>query len=435
MEDNWLLGLGFAFVGLFILIFSSWRWKKLYANTFIDDSVVAHRQRYRTYGIWGFIISMAGVGCIFESNISFMLVVGMAFGYSRAVFEPYFNASVVNDLTQLCLYLRPFSVDDQNVWANRRGFVKGFMRIPESIEKYLCQEMNEKIAQTFAIGNPNSCLPATFSTTNLYANDKEWKGAVATLAKKAQVIVVRIGDTEGCLWEITHCTENSLLNKTIFLIDDTEKLDLIKKKIEKKCTIDNAIFNNINTNFALFLDEQDEHWKAIPLNSKDDIKKLINLYLDSHKTLSNNLNSQKEENSVFKNTTQSSATPAKWWQIVSLAINPIAYCLFNKWPKRWWITLLAYSVIVIFISFIISFEIAEEVYDEDIQEGIFIVAFMFVWCFLMIPWLWLGPRVSWRCRNWGSRLLFANSNKSLTLWLVACSICITAISMLQVYVE
>lgn len=435
MEENWSFGLLFALVGLFILFFSLWRWKQLYANLFIDDNVVVHRKRYKTYGIWGFILFMAGIGCIFESNMFVIIVVGMAFGYSRAFFEPYFNASVVNNLTEICLYLRPFIVDDQNAWTNRNGYVKGFLRIPESIEKYLCQEMNEQISQTFAIGNPNSCLPSTFSTTNLYANENEWKKTVAALTKKAQVIVVRIGDTEGCLWEIAHCTENSMLNKTIFLIDDMGKLDLIRKELEQYCPIDKSVLKDINTNFALFIDEQSMHWTAISLCTRADIKILISAYLDSHKKLFAKLKRQKEENGVFKNATQSASTPIKRWQIVSLIINPIAYCLFNKWPKRWMITLLSYSVIAFILSFMISFSIAENEYDEEIQEGVFIMVYVIFWCLLMIPWIWVAPRVSWRCRNWGSKLLFTNSNKSLALWLLAFSICIIAISTLQIYVE
>ena len=434
MVNNWTIGLFFALVGLFILGFSSWRWNKLYTNTFIDDNVVAQRQRYRTYGMWGLILAMAGIGCIFESNYLWVLV-GITFGYSRVIFEPYSNTTGVKDLKEICLYLRPFNVDIQNAWVNRNGFVKGYLGLPESIEKYLCQEMNEKIAQTFAIGNPNSSLPSTFSTTNIYANDKEWKETVATLAQRAQVIVVRIGDTEGCLWEIAHCSENSLLNKTIILIDDIGKLDLIKKELEQYHPLDKSTFKNVKTNFALFIDEQSEHWIAIPLFSKADINILISAYLDSHKTLLAKIKRRQEENGVFKNAVQLGATPAKWWQIVSLAMNPVAYCLFNKWPKRWLITLLIYSIASFLLCIATIIGITENVYDEEIGAGIFAVLFMFIYFIFMIPWFWLGPRVSWRCRNWGSKLLFAKSNKSLALWLLACSVCTMAISILQEFMK
>lgn len=434
IADNWSFGLFFALLGLLILAFSSWRWKQLYANTYIDDKSVSIRRRYRNIAIWGFIFFMSGSGCMIESNYFFILV-GIIISYSRAFFEPYYNSSIVNDLTELCLYLRPFNVDNQNALENRNGFVKGYMGIPESIEKYLCQKMNEKIAQTFAIGNPNSNLPSTYSTTNIYANDEEWKWAVATLANKSHVIVVRIGETEGCLWEITHCAENSLLNKTILLIDNMEKLKLIKEELDRYCLIDEKVIKDINTNFALFMDEQSAHWKAIPLISKNDIKKLMNLYIDSHKSLFAKLKHQKEDNGVFKNTVKSDSIPAKFWQIISLITNPVAYCLFNKWPIRWWLTLLIYSIAAFTSAFVISFGISEDIYDEETQEGVFAIVFIFVCCIMMIPWLWLGPKVSWRCRNWGSRLLFASSNKSLALWLLACSICVTAISMLQIFAE
>lgn len=438
MNNFSIISTGFILIGLLISLSSYWGWKKLYANNFINDEIVSNRQRFRTIGIWGMLLAMAGYDnlkySLDETSISSFIFVGIVMGgYSRIIFEPYFKASIAKDLTHFCLYLRPFYIDTQSVLKNKKGFVRGMFGFPETMEKHLCKRLNEQIAQTFAIGNPNSNLPTTFSTTNLYANNEEWKETIASLAKNAKVIIVRIGETEGCLWEVAHCIKNSLLNKTIFLVDEAGKLDIIKEEIEKVLPLDPLLSNSNNSRYALFLDGNCKKWIKTPMYSKADTKLVLNRFINSHGNLSQRLKNQQKENGVFKSSHSMGSTPSKFWQILSLTTNPIAYCLFNRWPKRWWITLIIYSLTVITLALNLGFSCIEEEMDEDSEMAFLAFVIAFVWSFLMLPWLWIAPRVSWRCGNWGSRHVFSKANRSLALWLTAYSLTAIVIFLFQLF--
>lgn len=409
----------FASVGLLIIVYYKLKWKKLYAGAYVDDIIVSARQRYRNFTIFGFILTFAAIGTYIDSSIAFMVIIGTLLSNSRVFFEPYFNASIANNLRDFCLYLRPFGTDSKL----KGGSTKGFMWLPEPIEKSLFELLNMKVAQSFAIGNPNECLPTTLSTTNIYANDSEWKDTVAKLCQNAKIIIFRVGDTEGCMWEIAHCVSNNYLNKTIFLIENNDMLDLIKKK--HGAIFSNVFLNAIENNFAyaLFWDNENGKWKTLQIKSKKNIHIIINSYIITHPHLRNFLIAQEKECGIFNVRSSKKDSPAIFWQSVSIMTNFLAYALFNEWPKRWWCAFIIYEI----ISFVTAFYIV----DVDSEVGIYVIVVVF--CMLSLPWLWLAPRISWRCRNWGSREVFAKTNRILALWLLLLSLCIIIICLFSLF--
>ena len=431
-----IISITFAIIGILLVIGSTKKWKKLSSDTYIDDKIVSKRQYYRNVAIWGLLVFMTSVE-FFQTEIEgataldSLFIVGMCIGYSRMFFEPYFKASVAEDIDDLCLYLRPFQVDKPNLYKSKKGYVKGFLGIPEPIEKLLCNQINKKVSHTFAIGDPNTNIPSTFSTTNLYANNEEWKDTISSLAKKAKIIIIRVGDTKGCLWEMEHCANNALLGKTMFILDDSEKLSLIKKKIGNIVSIETVIDKKIKTCFALFLDEKCKKWVIRRLNSNSEIKKCIDVYMNKHKSLKKELECQRKNNGVFNLSSPKGKTPAKRWQVLSLLVNPIGYAMFNKWSKRWAFFCIMYFVLVFILTLVAYGTISTQKVDEDVVSEIFVFYTLIIWIFFLLPWLWLGPRISWRCRNWGSRYIFAKTNRSLALWLMAYTLCSILISIIS----
>lgn len=407
-----------------MIIKSYSRWKILSNGIYIDDLIVAKRRQYRYTAVWGLLFIIASVRFLlfhylwqihlFPNSIA-MLLTAIALGYSRCFIEPYYSASIAKSIEHLCLYLRPFNTDNQSFLNQHSGFVTGVTGIPLKTERILCKELNRKIIQTFAIGNPNSNIPTTFSTSNIYANDSEWKDTIIELARKACVIVVKVGESEGCQWEINHCITNEYLRKTLFIVNEQQSLTILQEKISNINPITHTI-DNSPKNMALFIDEVTNEWNVVPLDTKSDVKNCIEEYIKKHPSLNSLIDKQKQRLGV-RNILKTKDVPAKWWQIFAFGTNIWAYCFLNKWPKRWVVALTGYFIFIfVFIIFGFLYIL------EDMDTVSLIIMFITI-SLLLIPWMWIAPKISWSSRVWPSREIFAQNNKSLFLWLCAFFIC------------
>jgi len=421
----------FALIGLFMIFFSYFTWRKLTNNTFIDDAIVKKRQMYKNITVIGILIFAAAIELYMttvegQSGSGFLIVIGMIFGYNRMFFEPYFNSSIVEDIDDLCLYLRPFNSDTKTGFKSK-GTIKGSFGFSEPIEKYLCKFLHKRIAQPFAIGNPGSCVPTTLSTTCIYASDDEWKQTIAILADKAKTIIVRVGQTEGCKWEIDHCIQQKHLNKIIFLVEDHNDMNFLRERMGFLNSID--ISDNINNGCKLiFFSQTTQKWEIRKITNRKDVNRAVEEFIGQNFSLMTDLKEKKNRKNVISKYDNDNRTPAKGWQIVSLMTNPVACFLFNKWPVRWIVLLIVYYIIglIIFVWAVIQF------WEEPILYGFIdwklLLAFIAFFAIISIPWLWIAPRISWRIPNWGSRRVFAKSNRSLAIWLLVYSASSMAIS-------
>lgn len=132
----------------------------------------------------------------------------------REAINPAESTSIIKDLENFCLYLRPFTTDKERTSSDNK--------LLNSLKKHI---------QPYAIGNPGMVLQ-NCAARRIYATHEEWKEAIDTLVKKAPFILIHIGYTEGCLWEFERCTMPDALKKTIFLIKAKKDLDLIGTKID-----------------------------------------------------------------------------------------------------------------------------------------------------------------------------------------------------------
>lgn len=414
----------FTSIGLLIMIESYHKWKTISSTLFIDDNIVAKRKRYRNLSIWGLLFVLAS-GYVFVHHLTWnygylpqtisMLFTGIAFGHFRCFIEPYYNATITSDIKDLCLYLRPFKVDHQNILNNPNGYISGNLEIPTKIEKVLCSELNKRVAQTFAIGNPQSNIPTIRETSNIYANDSEWKNTIISLCQKASIILIRVGLSDGCLWEINHCMNNYLLKKTIFLIEDRQTLRMINDRISPNIDLDENSLPNKSA-MLLYLDETKDRWNIRSIMSAKDIRNALKEYIDVHPC--SNPHDINAEEAKFP---QTNKIPALLWQILSFTTNAVSYCLFNKWPKKWLLIFAIYYLSAFVVCFTLRF-----FYNINIYTCMLVVST------LLSPWLYLGPKISWKCRNWGSEKLFSKSNRSLFLWQVAFFICVCAVMSIPI---
>lgn len=375
-------------------------WHKKYGMKYIDISLLPLRKKYRICSAFGLILFLTAILSfaeyigIIEDTWIFIVAPTMFMKYSRVFFEPYYTSDIVSELDELCLYLRPFDLTAKNksYWAY------DYIGIPESLEKLLCGELNNKIAKTFCIGDPNTAVPTTISSSTIYASDAEWTSVVEELCSKSKVIVLRVMDTEGCIWELKHCV-NKHINQTIFLLSDNKQLELLREYLDEK----NLELPNIEIKkdkcIALYVDYEQNRWCQIVLNRKKDIQNLINNYINSHNNIKKEIQKRNMLKSLIKEPFKIK-TNFEWSHCFSFLFQPFWYVIFNRWSKLWIGICVLYNLAFLILCFFID--------NLIVALCAFIVAF--------IVWLWLAPRISIAKNFWGTEKLTKEGNIVLCKW-------------------
>jgi hypothetical protein len=106
------------------------------------------------------------------------------------------------------LYLRSFQDDGVPVLDDGGStLARRFMALlaPQTPEQELAIILNQ-VGPVVAIGKPGEPLPE-LGAARLYVDDSRWQAEVATLMRRAALVVVRVGASPGVLWEIDQALE------------------------------------------------------------------------------------------------------------------------------------------------------------------------------------------------------------------------------------
>lgn len=292
------------------------------------------------------------------------------------------------------MYLRPFNSDGKISFGESQPF-----------EENIIGELNKSVAQCYAVGNPGSCIPTIKSAFNIYASDAEWQGVVRTMSNDAGVILMALGATDGCKWEITHCKRRNFLGKVLLFIRDSEALELAKKRLGVVTDI-----SVVDNPFLAYYDESTQLWNMIEVSSKGEVKNAIAQFVNSH----SNIKEVKEQNNKSWKEIISTKVSAPMWPFVLMTIlNPLFLMWFNNWPKKYKIVSVISFIIFLFIGLFIGDYLGGG--DEDIVLGI---AFFAILCWLIIFAI-LSKNISHNTYNWGSESVFRRMNISCCLWVIA----------------
>jgi hypothetical protein len=98
--------------------------------------------------------------------------------------------AAIEDLRPPIVYLRSFKADDKAQVSHSR---------PQTQEELLASLFSE-IGPFLAVGKPHEVLP-TLGALRQYVDEDRWEKVVTELMSRARVIVLRVGETEGLLWE------------------------------------------------------------------------------------------------------------------------------------------------------------------------------------------------------------------------------------------
>lgn len=209
-------------------------------------------------------------------------------------------------------------------------------------------------------------------------------------------------NTEGCIWELQHCI-NAYLNKTLFVVSDSQNLMILNKFLSKSNVAEpNFVFDEHGI-AALYLSEDTTQWHISILRSSFDINNVVK-YLTSNIDSVRNHILEKKKDSILVKPFKEQKVNSMWAHIVAFLLEPLWYIAYNRWPRIWTGLFVFYFI----ISLVVSLLLAEDLY--------LCLGYL---CLLLAPWIWLSPRVSSSCNQWGSKEVTRRANIFLMKWVIA----------------
>jgi len=101
----------------------------------------------------------------------------------------------------LVVYLRPFTTDEEAPEPLSIP-VFSFSRRKLSLKSYeeLLKKATRSLGPFIAVGKPGDKLPP-LGAARLYLDDADWQKTVTKILKRAQLVFIKLGTSEGLVWE------------------------------------------------------------------------------------------------------------------------------------------------------------------------------------------------------------------------------------------
>lgn len=119
---------------------------------------------------------------------------------------------MVKDVRPPVLYLRSFKDDSKTAR----------IVLSSTEEEQLAMVMGE-IGTFIALGRPDEEMPE-LGAARMYVDDDAWQETVSGLMLKAQLVVLRIGATEGFWWEVQRAVQQVKPERLLFLVPHDKNL-------------------------------------------------------------------------------------------------------------------------------------------------------------------------------------------------------------------
>ena len=121
------------------------------------------------------------------------------------------------------LYLRGFETDDYS--SETKQLKKSRKRNSRFSEYYFTRVLQTK--ETVCAVGMTKEVEAPIGAQRVYLDDDTWQEDVLDLMRAAKEIYILVDDRPSCIWEIAQSL--SMLDKTIFLVDEREKYDKVRQ--------------------------------------------------------------------------------------------------------------------------------------------------------------------------------------------------------------
>lgn len=121
------------------------------------------------------------------------------------------------------LYLRGFN--DDHPFGEEVGTMEKFN------EALFAEVMELALGMPLCALGMTKEIDAPVGAIRVYVDDKTWQDHVLELMNKAEKIFILINTRKSCIWEIEK--SKSMLDKTIFIVDDIDRYSNVKKYIDE----------------------------------------------------------------------------------------------------------------------------------------------------------------------------------------------------------
>lgn len=262
--------------------------------------------------------------------LSFIFVVVIVYNlrFIRTFCQPIFTKGAIEKLHEFILYLRPFKEDGGN------------------IEKLIKEFANETFPAV-SIANPHSIIQG-IDSDKIFTDDYEWKSAVHECMSKSIYTIIKVGRTEGCMWELDRCKEGTYV-KTIFIISSNDAYEIFRKFV-KAFQPNNLVPIYNGRQQAYFLENPTNiySWKTYPINDKKDVKQVISQFIANRNNISSSLEYSYEYKShPFKSLINDNCFPKNFGWLSFAGFSLISFPFIGRLKWQYWVTLVPLAIILI----------------------------------------------------------------------------------------
>lgn len=317
-----------------------------------------------------------------NSGIKAALVVTIAVFFAdnilNRIASEIYTYDDIRDLDKFCLYLRSFNIDKNQE------------------EKLICK-MTRNLYPVYAIGDPNRVLQPN-GAERIYVTDEIWQDVVKDLSNRSKLILLRIGQTDGTMWEITNIIDSKLIKKVIFIAYNHNDYHYFTKRINEQMGIRMPIMNSpVKHPIAFYFTDSNtgltiQHYQ---IKSGKDVESMLNQYLKVSPELDNeysqdlDLRNHNLKYMFDKKRIPESVRKSLNWGIISPIVN----------MRHWSIMVWGIFLLSIILSGFVKSTIP-------------------AYCFALVM-LILGNRIEWAAGGWSCASLFLRHQRreAKFLWL------------------
>ena len=396
--------IGAACYNICTLVYFFWKqWSEIKKTNNISKYHISLRAYYKTKMMSRVIMLIAVIFLIvgavyagFSWLTLFLSLIASYFaikGFSN-IFGDFLTSDDI-DKIQLCnLYLRPFDVD----------YTTMGLKIEKGINKYFSE-----YAQVFSIGNPSTILPS-LGATSIFATDENWKETVKILMERAKMVFIRIGQTNGTLWELKKCVEFDYQQKSIFIIDSIQHFELLTDYINEIGLQINK--PNCNEFAAIYYNHLIHSWEYYGLTDNISVMKLYDKIIESWELKEEVYEIRHKRNFYWKYLFSKRNFPNRMKPFsFGYLLNNIVYYFYNRWHPA---TLIYYTIGTIVAHILLRPYIYDSLYVS--------LSTLLIWLSLLlinITTLIFAPQISWLSKRWPSYEYFYDDNTQLNKVLCA----------------
>lgn len=284
----------------------------------------------------------------------------------------------IKDLDNFCLYLRSFNID-------------------KNVEEKLICKITRNLYPVYAIGDPNKVLQPN-GAERIYVTDEIWQDAVQDLSKRSNLILLRIGQTDGTMWEIANIINSNLIKKVIFIVYNQGDYDYFADKVKERIGIimPSMDFSTKNPNAFYFIEYNEPMVvKQYRIAKGKDVEFMLNEYLktspelDKRYSLDLDLRKHNLKYMFDKSKIPEVVRKSLNWGIISPIVN------MRHWSLTVW---------GLFVLFLILSGVTRS----------YIPAYTFAFIMFL-----LGNRIEWAAGGWSGASLFLRHQRreAKFLWL------------------